>query len=329
MRTESRRRILAIAHHEMRAATRSGVLHALLGILIVATAGSVVIASAVYASRLADYQAYRAAAVAGGVTRIAPSPLAPLSLLRGAFEYIEIIGSVIAITLGYLAVSRERANKTLPLLLSRPVSAVELAAGSFIGALGVIATLAAASATVAVLSVGLIGHDWLNLTQVGKLFLAFIAAIVYMATFYSLGAYTAASSKAAANGLMVALGIWLIVVLLLPQIGDTLDADNQIPGGLFAALGLGHDGEVQILQHFATYETVRTSIEAASFAKHFERFAFAMTDVKERYRSLSFPDLLLQVRASIIWILIYAVTLPALMIRAFRKQPSIPQGANQ
>ena len=41
---------------------------------------------------------------------------------------------------------------------------------------------------------------------------------------------------------MVALGIWLVVVLILPQIGDTLDADNQLPGGLFAALGLGHDG---------------------------------------------------------------------------------------
>lgn len=33
------------------------------------------------------------------MTRIAPSPLAVLSLLRGAFEYLEIIGAIIAITI--------------------------------------------------------------------------------------------------------------------------------------------------------------------------------------------------------------------------------------
>ncbi len=326
MANDKRRRILAIAHHEYRAAVRSRILVVLLGILIVATAGSVIIASAEYASRLADYQAYLAAAEANGVTQIAPSPLAPLSLLRGAFEYIEIIGGVIAITLGYLTVSRERANRTLPLIMSRPVTSGELAAGSLLGALAVITTLVAATTAVAVVSVGLVGRDWINLAQGGKLLLAFIAAIIYMATFYGVGAYAAASSKNTANGLMVALGIWLVVVLILPQIGDTLDADNQVPGGLFAALGLGHDGEVAILSHFSAYETIRGSIEAASLAKHFERFAFAMTDVKERFRTLSLPDLFFQVRFSIGWLLIYAAALPIALTHSFRKQPTIPQG---
>lgn len=326
MASDRRRRILTIARHEYRAAVRSRILVVLLGILIVATAGSVVIASAEYASRLADYEAYRAAAQASGLAQIAPSPLAPLSLLRGAFEYIEIIGGVIAITLGYLTVSRERANRTLPLILSRPVTSGELAAGNLLGALAVITTLVAATTAVAVVSVGLVGHDWLTLGQAGKLLLAFVAAILYMTTFYSLGAATAASSRVTTNGLMMALGIWLVVVLILPQIGDTLDADNQLPGGLFAALGLGHDGEVQILTHFTTYETIRGSIEAASFAKNFERFAFAMTDVKERFRSLSLPDLFFQVRFSVGWILIYAAALPMALTRSFRRQPSIPRG---
>src|SRR3990172_11547124 len=81
------------------------------------------------------------------------SPLAPLSLLRGAMEHLEIMGAVIAIALGYLTVSRERANRTLPLIMSRPVSSGELATGSLLGALGVIATLVATPAAVGVLSV--------------------------------------------------------------------------------------------------------------------------------------------------------------------------------
>ncbi len=322
-------RVLVIARHEYRAAVRSRILIVLLGILVVATAASVFIASAEYAGRLADYQAYRAAAEAGGVARIAPSPLAPLSLLRGAMEYLEIIGAVVAIALGYLSVSRERSNRTLPLLLSRPVTPTELAAGNLLGALGVIATLVAVTAVVAMLCVGFIGHDWLNGIQLFKLALAYVAAVAYMGVFYCVGAIAAAKSKVAITGLMIALGIWLVVVLVLPQIGDTLDADNQIPGGLFAALGLGHDGEVRILAHFTTYETIRTSIETASFAKHFERFAFAMTDVKERFRSLSLPDLFFQVRTDIAWILAYSIVLVIGLLRAFRKQPTVPQGGQQ
>jgi ABC-type transport system involved in multi-copper enzyme maturation permease subunit len=324
--SSTRSRVLAIARHEYRAAVRSRILVLLLGILVTVTAASVIIASVEYASRLADYEAYRAAAQAGGITQIAPSPLAPLSLLRGAIEYLEVIGAVIAIALGYLTVSRERANRTLPLIMSRPVTAGERAVGSLLGALGVIATLVAATGAVAVVSVGLVGHDWIGGHQAVKLALAFGASILYMATFYCLGAITTAYSKTATNGLLIALGIWLVVVLVLPQIGDTLDADNQIPGGLFSALGLNHDGEVQILTHFKTYETVRTSIESASLAKHFERFAFAMTDVKERYRAFSLSQLFYEARTDVAWLFAYFAVLVMGLGTSLRAEPAISQG---
>jgi len=325
----ARTRILAIARHEYRAAVRSRILVVLLGILVTVTAVSVIIASVEYASRLADYEAYRSAAVANGLERIAPSPLAPLSLLRGAMEYLEIIGAVIAIALGYLTVSRERANRTLPLIMSRPVTSSELATGSLLGALGVIATLVTTTAVVGVLSVGLVGHDWIGGGQAPKLLLAYGASIVYMGVFYCVGAIATAKSKTPANGLMIALGVWLIVVLVLPQIGDTLDADNQIPGGLFSALNLDHNGEVQVLTHFTAYETTRSSIEAASFAKHFERFAFAMIDVKERYRSFSLPQLFFETRTDIAWIVAYFAALLVGLRRSFRAQPAIPQGGQE
>ena len=322
--SDSTTRILTLARHEYRSAVRSKILIVLLGILVTVTAVSVYIASVDYADKLADYQAYVDAATTSGLDRIAPSPLAALSLLRGAFEYLEIIGAVIAITLGYLTVSRERANRTLPLIRSRPVTSGELAAGSLLGALGVIITLITVTAIVGVVCVGTIGHDWINATQALKLVLAYVASIAYMGAFYCLGAIATAKSRVAANGLMIALGFWLIVVLVLPQIGDTMDADNQIPGGLFKALGLGHDGEVQILTHFMTYERIRTWTEEASLAKHYERFSFAMSDVKERYRPYDLGWLLRQTRNDIGWLIAYAGVLVAGLRRAFRAQPTIP-----
>ena len=326
---DSTNRIITLARHEYRAAVRSRILLVLLGIVVTVTAVSVYIASVDYAGKLADYQAYRAAAQANGLDRIAPSPLAALSLLRGAMEYLEIIGAVIAIALGYLTVSRERANRTLPLIRSRPVASGELATGSLLGAVGLFATLVAVTAFVGVICVGIIGRDWINATQALKLLLGYIAAIIYMGAFFCLGAIATARSRVAANGLMIALGIWLIVVLVLPQIGDTMDADNQVPGGLFKALGLNHDGEVQILTHFTTYERIRTWTEEASLAKHFERFAFGMTDVKERYRPYSLPWLLGQTRNDIGWLVAYSAALFAGLRHSFRRQPTIPQGGTQ
>ena len=326
-RAAARQRVITLARHEYRAAVRSRVFLALLAVLTIATMASVYVGAVDYRSQLADYQAYRAAALASGVPQVAPSPLALLSLLRGAIEYLEIIGAVIAITLGYLSVSRERSNHTLPLIRSRPVTAGEQALGSVLGAAALITTIVVATAVVGVVALGLIGNDWVNGMQLIKLTLTYLAAIVYMTVFFCVGAVTTARAKHPATGLMVALGIWLVVVLILPQIGDTLDADNQVPGGLFASLGLGHDGEVAILTRFDTYEKVRTAIEATSFSKHFERFAFAMIDTKPRYQALSLRQLLDIKAIEVLWMGAYILGLGALLRRTFRRQPTYTQGA--
>jgi ABC-type transport system involved in multi-copper enzyme maturation permease subunit len=313
------RRVLALAAHEYRAATRSRILVVLVAILAVITTVSVYIASVDFRSQLADYETYRKAAEAGGITAIAPSPLAPLSLLRGSIEYLEIIGAVIAIALGYLTISRERSNRTLPLLQSRPITSGELAAGSGLGALALITTLAAAVLLVAVFCVGVVGHHWVTGMELFKLLLAYLAAVEYLGVFYVLGVVMTARSKLSANGLMIALAVWIAIVLVLPQIGDTLDADNQVPGGLFKSLTLDRAGETAVLKHFAAYEKTRTSIEEVSFAKHYERFAFAMTDVKEKYRGFSLPHLLGAKRNDIGWLVFYALAAAAFLRRTYRR----------
>ncbi|WP_395154168.1 ABC transporter permease [Ilumatobacter sp.] len=319
-----RSRIFALAHHEYRAAVRSRILLALLGIIVTVTAVSVYIASVDYRSKLADYEMYKAAAEAGGVARIAPSLLAPLSLLRGSLEYLEIIGAVIAIALGYLTVSRERSNRTLAMIRSRPVSSGEQMAGSLLGALAVIGTLVAVTAMVGIVCVGSIGNDWINAAQGFKLLLAYLGAVVYMGVFYGVGVIATAHTKVTANGLMIALGVWLLIVLILPQLGDTLDADNQIPGGLFSALGLDRAGETKILEHFTLYEKTRIGIEELSFAKHFERFSFAMTDVQDKYRGFSLGQLLAEKRNDIGWLIAYPIALMWGLRRSFRNQPTLP-----
>ena len=325
---ERRERILALAGHEYRAAVRSRILVVLIAVLVSVTAASVYIAAAEYRSQLADYEAYRSAAQAGGLERIAPSPLAPLALLRGAMEYLEIIGAVIAITFGYLSVTRERVSRTLSLIRTRPVTPAEQAAGSLAGAVAVFATITAAVTLVAVTCVGVIGNDWLGGIELAKVLLAYLSAIVYLTTWHCVGVALTARSRVPSNGLVVALAVWVVVVLLIPQIGDTLDADNQLPGGLFKALGLGKADEDAILGSFSTYENVRTGVEEASFAQHFQRFAFAMTDVKERSRGLSLGALLNDKRHDLYWLVLYPAAAIVWLRRTLRRQPAITSGVS-
>ncbi|MHB8671261.1 MAG: ABC transporter permease [Acidimicrobiales bacterium] len=317
------RSILALARHEYRAATRSRVLAPLVVIMVAVTAVSVYVGAAAFRSQLADYRAYRAAAQASGVLRVAPSPLAVLALLRGALEYVEIVGAVFAIALGYLSVSRERTSRTLALIRSRPVTSAQLAAGSLLGAIAVIVTLVALTAAASVACLGLIGHDWIGGTDALKLALACTAAVVYMTAFYCLGAAITAKCRVPVNGLMIALGLWLLVVLILPQLGDTLDPDNQVPGGLFAALALNPAQQLQIQAHLGIYEHVRTTLEAVSFEKHFERFAFAMIDIKDNRRGFGLMRLLAITRTDLAWIVFYATALVGAFKRTFRHQPTV------
>lgn len=327
MNTPSILRIRALAAHEYRAAVRSRILLTLIGILTIATIASVYVASAAHRSQVADYQAYKDAATASGLDRIAPSTLAPMSLLRGGFEYLQIIGAVIAVTLGYLTVQRERSNRTLPLLRSRPVTAGEQATGSLLGATGLIATIVAITGIVGIVCIGTIGNDWLTAAELVQLLLAYLVSIIYMTGFYALGVACSARSRHPINGLIAALCVLVLFVLVTPQIGDTLDADNQIPGGLFKALGMDRADETTILNHFSFYETLRTRIEWISFSQHYQRFVFAMADVKERYRPLGLGGLLNVVWTDLAWVIAAPAALIALQRRALRNQPTIPQGA--
>ena len=69
-----------------------------------------------------------------------------------------------------------------------------------------------------------------------------------------------------------------------PQVGDTMDMDNQIPGGFFAR-GMTKAQEDQVVAKFQFYETFREGIEQLSPTKHYERVSFALLNVKPGFES--------------------------------------------
>jgi ABC-2 type transport system permease protein len=82
------------------------------------------------------------------------------------------------------------------------------------------------------------------------------------------------------KALLIAVIIWIVLAFVLPQIGDTMDLDNQLPGGFFAQMGVTKTQEDSILAKFSSYEFIRDGIEEMSPMKHYERMSYALLNIK-------------------------------------------------
>lgn len=284
--------------------------------LTVAAIVSLVTGAIALATDVATYDAARATLLALGkpVDAIATPEFYPLRLLRGAIEQTEIIGAAIAILMGYRAAASERGRQTLALIMTRPVRRWQFLAGKALAGL-----LLLTGGLLVVLSIGAVvlhfvsgvGLNAMDLLRIG---IVWIVAVAYTTCFFLTAFVLTLWMKRPPQALLAAFCLWLLLVLIAPQIGDTLDPDNQVAGGVFAQLHIAKPDQVEIMKGFATFETVRTGIEAASITKHFERFAFAVLGIKDTYAGVPLGTILLEKWGDALFILLASLGLGGILL---------------
>lgn len=263
---------------------RDPLLGILIGFLSVAVVISVVIGAADFRVQLDAYTAYtRQLAAAGNPVTAAPPQLFPLQLLRGGIEYIEILGALFAVVLGYGTIAKEKHRGTLPLMLTRPLARFSLASGKLLGLAIIWLVVVALLTLVSTVAIWAVGGAALTGTDLIRILITAGLAWVYLVFWTALSIGLTVLPRQLSTGLIVGLVIWLVVVLILPQIGDTMDPDNQVPGGLFASLQIKKADELTVMSHFASFDTIRNGIEVSSIEKHFERLAFGFLGIKEKF----------------------------------------------
>lgn len=260
------------------------ILFVFLSLIMVISVG---VSAAEFRTKLADYNQYIAALKSAG-SHIPPQPqLFALQLLRGSIEYLELVGALFAVIIGYGMIAKERYRGTLQLLFSRPVSSSTLAAGKVLA----LATfwLFTIGSVFAVMTISLlvIGNAPLHSIDIGRLAIAAGLAWVYLLFWSCLAIGLASITKNLSSALIISMALWLVVVLILPQIGDTMDPDNQVPGGLFKSLQVDKAHEKAVIDHFSGYETTRNIVEVSSITKQFERPAFAILGTNATYNQKS------------------------------------------
>ena len=286
----------AIASKEVSDARRTSLLLVITAFMFLAGLVALVVAGLALQDEVAAYNEGRAQLIELGksAASIAAPTYLPLKLLRGFIEYMEIIGAVLGIVLGYRAAAIERGRNTLALMMTRPLSQATFLAGKIGGNMVLISFSLALAFLAGVLGIVTVAGVSLSFDESLRVFLSFIAASVYAGSFFLLGLFLALHLTRLPHALLYAFAIWLTLVLVAPQIGDTMDPDNQIAGGVFRKLGIAKPQEREILATFATYETVRNSIEETSPAKHFERLTFALTGIKDTYNGMAIGPVLVE-----------------------------------
>lgn len=228
-----------------------------------------------------------------GRTEIPPMPpLNPIAVSKTFINYLAMVGALLAMILGFTAIDKERKAGTLPLILARPVYRDQLLSGKVLGNAVLLAALMIAVGVVTVVAIGIIGGIGLTPDQLIKLGLTMVMSWLYLLIFFLLALLMTLLTRSSHQALLITVIIWLIFAFIFPQIGDTMDLDNQLPGGFFAAIGVSHDQEQQALQNFRWYENVRDGVEELSPTKHYERISFALLGVKPQFANSTWTEVM-------------------------------------
>lgn len=319
--------ILTVGKKEFGDAVRNKVFVTFFVFLILLTTVSLYIGSVTFQQKVSIFQiAYDQLVQSGqSVANLTKPEFYPLQLLRASIEYLEIIGAVLAISLGYLSIAKEKGNNTLPLIFSRPVTRTQYYLGKMLGNAALLVTVVVCIFMIDILLLTIIGAVHFSSTEILKMLLSAGATFVYFFLFFCFAALCSILMRHSSNALIFSFVIWLIVVLVVPQIGDTMDTDNQVPGGFFKAIHVNKPESKIILQQFSTYETLRNGLEETSITKHYERLTFALLGIKDTYNGKSLGFIFRDKLQDIIWLLAFFVSLAIASLLAFTQSKQLLQ----
>ena len=308
-----------IARKEITDALRNKLFLIILGMLLTLTVVSVVLGAYQVGAAVDNYNSSIEFLKSLGKADLPPMPnLNPISASKGFVSYIGMLGALLAMILGNYAIVKEKRSGTLKLILSRRVFRDTLLNGKLLGNLALLAGITLLFGAITFISVFAIGNVVLSGGEVVRMGLFFLMSFLYMGFFLILGITLAVMVGNGNKALLFTVIIWLVLAFVFPQIGDTMDMDNQLPGGFFAQMGMTRDQEHKLLDKFKFYETLRDGIEEMSPTKHYERVSFALLNVKPGFEKntpievlgLKWVNLLgLTAPSIILWLIAYMVFL--------------------
>lgn len=145
-------------------------------------------------------------------------------------EFIGILGPLLGIAFGFDAINGERAQRTLPRLVSQPLHRDEIVNGKFVAGVGAI-SIALASVILAVVGYGVARLGVVPTgADVVRILAFFVVSVVYVAVWLALALLLSVWTRRAATAALGAIALWLGFTLFFGLIaGGIADAARPVP----------------------------------------------------------------------------------------------------
>lgn len=189
-------------------------------------------------------------AASGGIRDVAPNAEGITALFLKLFTvttdpvpfplivFVGFLAPLLGIMFGFDSVNGERAQGTLPRLLSQPIHRDEVILGKFVAGISVIAIIL----TALVMFVAGIGIFRLGVTpsatEVSRLVVWLVLAVIYVAFWQGLATLVSVRTTRAATSALVPVGVWLVLALfgsfIFGALADVISPDDGTGEGLLA-----------------------------------------------------------------------------------------------
>lgn len=139
----------------------------------------------------------------------------------------QIVLSLLALLFAYDAISGEREDGTLKLMMSNSIPRSSILLGKYLSALLSISLPIGVSVIISLLMITLSGKVSLTASDYIRILLIVMASLLYISLLYLVGLLISTKARRAATSLMVAMFVWVFLTLIYPNAGAFL-ADQII-----------------------------------------------------------------------------------------------------
>jgi ABC-2 type transport system permease protein len=305
--------VWAIARKEMRTALRNSMFVTIAVLFLSLSVLSVYIGSTTKHAEMRVYNETITKLTSQGVTQLPPAPdIHTLTMLGNLTEYVAIVGAILAIMLGYSALTQERESGGLQLILTRPVFRDQLITGKILGNGLVIALLLGIIFVFNVALMMVVGHAIPTVGEVTRIALFMLASLAYMLVFLVVAVLLSINMKSAASVFLVSLVLWMTSAFVLPQMAQTLMANSTVVNSISGTTN-------QIPQDTAISKTV----SLLSPTWHLRSIGAKLLEVTPGSAALSSAALGTQFLSSLFALLVPCIVLGALVYITFLRSESL------
>lgn len=212
---------MVVMRNEITLLLRERTLYILLGIFFVMALLSTLIGWSTQHTIMSVYDAaVSELALVGQDAPPFPINSAPLGIMTNMIIYTVLIGSLLAIVLGYFVGIHDRMYGVVKILFSRPVRSKDIFLGKIFATLLILTGVTSVAFIVSVVSLKIFGV--LSLSAVVSVLLFYGISLAYMSGFAFLAMGFAFVFQNSTNAMLYALFIWMIVTFALPELSSAL-----------------------------------------------------------------------------------------------------------